>query len=613
MSSFQYTPLQDIKDLAFEQDKSSSAQPEMLVDGNWEIRLIQLLPSKSRDAMVECTLLHNIFKRAKGGYEALSYVWKDTCGIEGLHQQPPRIMLNGYYFAVTRNLQAALLRLRDKSQGRILWVDQICINQEDTHERNTQVERMTLIYGFAQRTIIWLGEEKDESFRAMLLLRGLSRVSKVQPRETMLDSAVREFADNSRWAALDKLLRRAWWQRTWVIQECAVANDIILICGYRDLSWTDLINATSLIARLIEMKVMWQSISKVSVSGVNAFQKTRTRVAARGNHDESDLPYKGFDSLLEVLGRYRTSHATDPRDKVFALLRLARDYRQTASEVSLDTIPVDYARSVESVYHDVVKFLLASTGRLDFLSYCRSKRKIVGLASWIPDWSDTEKEPHPLLGIYSAAGNSRAISQINGLKLATRGFQFDHIRLLGDVCKDSDFSDVIPSSTFQQWKVLALQNYRSDGVKQDQEDGFFRTLTSDCVRNRRLDDTTLPLFREAYHLWDSRVSHGERNKGLGTTFKDLIETLDFFYSPQRAALKRRFFVSEIGLIGLAPEDTKEKDVLVAFLGAQLPFVVRNSVHRMPSGCHLGGPWMGYPRTDTFHKPSGWHPRISVPK
>jgi len=574
MTSFQYTPLRDIKDLAFEQGKTSSAQPEMLVDGDWEVRLIRLLPSKSRDAMVECMLLHKIFKNAKGGYEALPYVWKDTCGIEGLHQQPARVMLNGYYFPVTRNLQAALIRLRDKSQDRILWVDQMCINQEDTHERNTQVERMTLIYGFAQRTVIWLGEEKDESFRAMLLLRGLSRVAKEQHGDTMLDSAVREFSDNSKWAALDQLLRRPWWQRTWVIQECAVAKEIILFCGYRDLSWTDLINAISLIERLIQKKVMWQSISKVSVSGVNAFQKTRMRVAVRSNHDKSELPYKGFDSLLEVLGRYRTSHATDPRDKVYALLRLARDYRQTSSEASLDRISVDYARSIESVYHDVAKFLLASTGRLDVLSYCRSKRKIAGLASWIPDWSDTEREPHPLLGVYSATGNSSAVCQMNGLKLAARGFQFDRITLLGDVCEDSDFSSVSPSSTFQKWKVLALQNYRCDGVRQDQEEGFFRTLTSDCIRNNRLDDTTLPLFREVYRLWDSRVSTGECSKRLGTTFEDLFETLDFFYSLQRAALKRRFFVSEMGLIGLAPEETKVKDVLVAFLGAQLPFVVR---------------------------------------
>jgi hypothetical protein len=42
-------------------------------------------------------------------------------------------------------------------------------------------------------------------------------------------------------------------------------------------------------------------------------------------------------------------------------------------------------------------------------------------------------------------------------------------------------------------------------------------------------------------------------------------------------------------------------------------IVESSVHRMPSGCHPGGPRMGYPRTDAFHRLSGWYPRISVPK
>lgn len=409
----------------------------------------------------------------------------------------------------------------------------------------------------------------------MLLLRGLSRVAKEQDQETMLDLAVREFSDNSRWATLGQLLKRAWWQRTWIIQECAVARDIILMCGYRDLPWIDLISAEVLVGRLIE-KVMWQSISKVSLSGVNALQRTRMRIAVRGNHDISALPYKGSDNLLEVLSRYRTSHATDPRDKVYALLHLARDSRHAASKVSLDPIPVDYARFVDIVYHDVAAFLHASTNRLDFLSCCRSKRKVTGLPSWIPDWSDTDKEPYPFHGSYSATGSSSAIALINGLKLAARGFQVDCVRILGDACKDSDFYRISPSSTFQQWKALALHKSTSDSAQQHQEGDFIRTITSDCIRNNRLDDTTLPLFHEAYCLWDAFVSNEECNPTTGTTFGDLFEKLDFFYSLQRATSKRRFFVSELGLMGLAPEDTEEKDLLVAFLGAQLPFVVRKS-------------------------------------
>jgi hypothetical protein len=60
------------------------------------------------------------------------------------------------------------------------------------------------------------------------------------------------------------------------------------------------------------------------------------------------------------------------------------------------------------------------------------------------------------------------------------------------------------------------------------------------------------------------------------TFRALSETLDFFYALQRATSKRRFFVSEMGLMGLALEETEEIDLLVAFLGSQLPFVVRKS-------------------------------------
>jgi hypothetical protein len=64
-------------------------------------------------------LLHKIFKFAKGGYEALSYVWKDSYDIEGILQLP-NILVNGACFLVTRNLRAALVRLRDNDSDRIL-------------------------------------------------------------------------------------------------------------------------------------------------------------------------------------------------------------------------------------------------------------------------------------------------------------------------------------------------------------------------------------------------------------------------------------------------------------------------------------------------------------
>lgn len=49
-------------------------------------------------------------------------------------------------FAVTQNLHAALKRLRLQHQSRLLWVDAICINQDDTSEKSFQVAMMSEIY-----------------------------------------------------------------------------------------------------------------------------------------------------------------------------------------------------------------------------------------------------------------------------------------------------------------------------------------------------------------------------------------------------------------------------------------------------------------------------------
>lgn len=39
-----------------------------------------------------------------------------------------------------------------------IWIDAICINQEDLEERSIQVARMYSIYDNAQSVLIWLGE-----------------------------------------------------------------------------------------------------------------------------------------------------------------------------------------------------------------------------------------------------------------------------------------------------------------------------------------------------------------------------------------------------------------------------------------------------------------------
>ncbi|KAF1977645.1 HET-domain-containing protein, partial [Bimuria novae-zelandiae CBS 107.79] len=59
---------------------------------------------------------------------------------------------------VSKSLLIALPYLHQISQTRWLWIDQLCINQDDEVERSQQVSIMHGIYGNGKRTLIWLGE-----------------------------------------------------------------------------------------------------------------------------------------------------------------------------------------------------------------------------------------------------------------------------------------------------------------------------------------------------------------------------------------------------------------------------------------------------------------------
>jgi hypothetical protein len=90
-----------------------------------EIRLLTLHRDK-RDAVVRCTIWHaSLYKTPS--YHALSYCWGDL-GIR------IRVLVNGFDMEVTFNLKATLRQLRADGYT-TLWVDALCINQEDLEER----------------------------------------------------------------------------------------------------------------------------------------------------------------------------------------------------------------------------------------------------------------------------------------------------------------------------------------------------------------------------------------------------------------------------------------------------------------------------------------------
>ncbi|PMD37662.1 hypothetical protein L207DRAFT_431959, partial [Hyaloscypha variabilis F] len=80
----------------------------------------------------------------------------------GSSLSPPTINISGSTLSITTNLFTALHYLRYVSSERHLWIDAICVNQQDLDKRSQQVKRMSSIYTLATRVVAWIGEEENE-------------------------------------------------------------------------------------------------------------------------------------------------------------------------------------------------------------------------------------------------------------------------------------------------------------------------------------------------------------------------------------------------------------------------------------------------------------------
>jgi hypothetical protein len=141
-------------------------------------------------------------------YDCLSYVWGDPT-----HKVPIFVGEQEEQFDATANLYDALVHLRDPTFDTTLWVDSICINQTDTEEKSQQVQFMARIYGCAQRVVVWLGKELDNSTQAFRFISDAAASNQKTPDNEVTKTSLMKMARNP---AVVALLERPWFRRIWV-------------------------------------------------------------------------------------------------------------------------------------------------------------------------------------------------------------------------------------------------------------------------------------------------------------------------------------------------------------------------------------------------------------
>ena len=282
------------------------------------IRILNLYPGPMGDS-----LQGELINRQDESYEALSYFWGERSG----SIPPLRIHEKGdvRHIQLTRNLESALRHLRFEHSARKLWVDAICINQEDKKEKSFQIPFMGKIYSQAKNVCVWLGDPSADSGLAFRLIESILQLSDL---DHLIDH---KYTDD--WAALSSLMKRDWFSRRWIVQEIAFAKFATVHCGQTSINWPDLADAMALFAsRAEEISRLFRGASKykhqfdflgdVEAHGANRLVQTTSRLFRKSDDGDSVERLLSLESLVSTLSAFK---ASKPHDIIYAILSLAND------------------------------------------------------------------------------------------------------------------------------------------------------------------------------------------------------------------------------------------------------------------------------------------------
>lgn len=260
-----------------------------------ELRLQLVDPGELNDD-VHCTLDHWEIKKCPE-YEAISYTWADESGID---TKSETIYLNGSLFPVTANCKAALRRVRMHQEQRTIWIDAVCINQENKDERGHQVQLMPNIYMGAKKVLIYIGEptSEEEKFFSMIRPKILTEHG---PKG--IGHVIRELLTQHNQGcigpAIHLLLRRRYFSRVWILQEIDFAREQQVLCGEYEVPW-------KLFRRIPKF------IHEIEKNGNRSTSLPKALTLERRKYREPS-------HFVDLLDLARNTEATNQRDKVFAV------------------------------------------------------------------------------------------------------------------------------------------------------------------------------------------------------------------------------------------------------------------------------------------------------
>ncbi|KAK0929066.1 hypothetical protein LTS16_001935 [Friedmanniomyces endolithicus] len=273
-------------------------------------------------------------------YVAFSYVWGDPSNRSG-------IIINERSIGIPTNLGRALRQIRSQEVAVSLWADAICINQRDIMERNQQVAIMLDIYSAATSVFAWLGPETQSTAVGMLVLKHLLEVNPGAGGRTPWELLPADLLV----AGVADIAQRDYFKRMWVVQEAAVAAEVVLACGSHSISWKNhpsIVRQFERSVKLAGISPEWHQMGLADLDGILQLLQLQLETGPEAKTFERPKTSLG---LLDVVYELRHRQVSDARDRYYALIGI------TERRDAVALIP-DYRLSVEEVYSQVIKLVM---------------------------------------------------------------------------------------------------------------------------------------------------------------------------------------------------------------------------------------------------------------
>jgi hypothetical protein len=579
-----------------------------------EIRILQIQPAldfkaplvailqhydlvdRTRDAWegpqedwVDYVLRRELAESQWATYEAISYAWGNNTASATIEIYDPK---SSTVLAIRPNVDVMLRHLRYEKKERRLWIDALCIDQEDAKEKERQVQCMGKIYEEADSVIVWLGPTSGGLELVDVLSEKMGHSSQLQSKDHVTDMD----------KILETLLSRPWFWRRWIVQEVLLAKQATLLCGTHSI---DLMSFTTCLWKLTQRTWLRKPFADI-VGKLCTICRFRT-----------SFSYKGRHAILGLLFVFHEAMCSDDRDRIYAL-----------DGITPWKVPVSYLETVEETYlrYAIMHIEYENVALLNCSGAfpCTTR----GLPSWVPDWRASPKFTPVTTGLCIGGTNEKFSGEVRYLGpkavLCITGTTLAKVRQVGagasyPVAEDELLPLLMSWYTLSEQCTTASSSSSSQQTNPSMSVPFIETITLGCVepaettqmaltnavfdnlvnangimngtQNQVRPDTVSLNFQTALrglafskNVWTAldRTLYSAIFGGLGRYKASLLcfmglfddSPQDFIRVLQHTAGGRRCFVTDDGTLGFGPADMEPGDIIVSFPTGYTPYVLR---------------------------------------